>query len=77
MLSYGLSMPNTKSAAKAVRSSATKYVHNQSWKKKIKDVTKNMLGLLQKKDQNADILNKELSMVAKTLDKAAKEKCYS
>ncbi len=43
------------------------------WMKRVKEATKNVSKLLAQKGQSADILNKELSMVAKAVDKAAKE----
>ena len=67
-------MPNTMSAAKALRQSYKKRQHNLFWKKRILDVKKQISHLLQTKNSNADILNKELSLLAKALDKAAKEK---
>ncbi|OGC48064.1 hypothetical protein A2W32_05545 [candidate division WWE3 bacterium RBG_16_37_10] len=74
MLSYAGDMPNTMSAAKALRQSNKKRQHNLYWKKRISDVRKQISHLLQTKNLNADILNKELSLLAKALDKAAKEK---
>ncbi|HLB51341.1 hypothetical protein A3F07_00155 [candidate division WWE3 bacterium RIFCSPHIGHO2_12_FULL_38_15] len=74
MLSYAGDMPNTMSAAKALRQSNKKRQHNLFWKKRISDVRKQISRLLQTKNLNADILNKELSLLAKALDKAAKEK---
>ncbi len=67
-------MPNTKSAEKAVRQSNRKRLHNIFWKKKVKAATKTLNDLLETKAPNADILKKEASMLAKAVDKAAKEK---
>lgn len=67
-------MPNTKSAKKALRSSARKRQHNFLWKKKIKDTTKSLDKALELKKSEAGILNTQLSALQKVLDKASKEK---
>ncbi|HSX39762.1 MAG TPA: 30S ribosomal protein S20 [Candidatus Saccharimonadales bacterium] len=64
-------MPNIMSAKKALRQSAKRHEQNQSWKKKIKAVTKNLDQLLQTNSSTVDILKKEESALQKVLDKAA------
>lgn len=66
-------MPNTMSAKKAVRSSARKRENNLTWKKRIKNVTKDLDKALSGKDASVDV-KKTLSLLQKILDKAAKEK---
>lgn len=66
-------MANTKSAKKAVRSSAKKKLHNQNWKKRIKTAVRNLTDLLKEAKSLEDKV-KSLSVAQKVLDKAAKEK---
>lgn len=65
-------MANTSSAKKVIRSSQKKRLHNISWKNRIKQGIKNLESLL-KSQASAEQLNKSLSQVQKTLDKASKE----
>jgi small subunit ribosomal protein S20 len=65
-------MANTKSAKKAVRSSAKKKAHNLSWKKRVKLALRNFTDLL-KDGKSVEDLNKSLSVAQKALDKASKE----
>ena len=74
MLSYGTLMPNTKSAKKVVRSSARKRQFNNLWKNRVKNSIKNLESILKTGKGDADILNKELSVLQKALDKATKNK---
>ncbi|RPH70906.1 30S ribosomal protein S20, partial [bacterium] len=73
MLSYQASMPNTKSAIKAVRSSKKKNAHNLFWKKKMKDALKDLKKSLDSKDKE-EVLNSKLLALQKVLDKSSKEK---
>ena len=74
MLSYATSMPNTKSAKKAIRASLKKRQHNRYWKSRIRASTKSLEENLGNSKADADILNKELTALQKVLDKAAKNK---
>jgi len=74
MLSYATSMPNTKSAKKAVRSSLRKRQFNNYWKNKVKESVKSIKSNVENKKVDVDILNKELMALQKILDKAAKNK---
>ena len=67
-------MANTKSAKKAIRSSARKASHNSMWEKMIKDATKSLKAELEVKSPKAEDLNTRLTKLQKVLDKAAKEK---
>lgn len=69
-------MPNTKSAKKAVRSSARKKMNNLFWKKRVKDAAKNLKTSLSSKEVSADILKTQLSVLQKVIDKAAKERVF-
>ena len=73
MLSYHPTMPNTKSAIKAVRGSAKKNEHNLFWKKKMKDAVKELKKSLEIKE-STDVLNGKLLALQKIVDKASKEK---
>jgi ribosomal protein S20 len=66
-------MPNTKSAAKAVRSSKRKNVHNLFWEKKVKDALKSLKKGIDSKE-TAEILKEKLRALQKVLDKSIKEK---
>lgn len=66
-------MANTQSAKKAIRGSEKKRQHNLFWKRRVNSAEKNLTKLL-KDGANADILNENLSVLQKILDKAAKEK---
>ncbi|MFC1622258.1 30S ribosomal protein S20 [Patescibacteria group bacterium] len=66
-------MPNTKSAKKALRGSNRKRLYNAFWKKRIKSSTKNLERALATKKASTDILNKELVVLQKALDKAIKK----
>jgi len=72
MLSYGTLMPNIKSAKKAVRSSSRKRQFNNFWKNRVKGSIKNLDKVLKTGKVDTDILNKELSVLQKALDKATK-----
>lgn len=65
-------MPNIKSAKKAVRSSSRKRQFNNFWKRRIKNSIKNLDNTLKTGKVDTDILNKELSVLQKVLDKATK-----
>ena len=65
-------MPNTKSARKAVRSSARKRQFNSYWRKKVKESVKAVKNNVENKKVDAVILNKELLVLQKVLDKASK-----
>jgi ribosomal protein S20 len=66
-------MANTKSAKKAIRSSKAKKIHNTMWEKKVKDNIKELKNLLDSKPESA-VLTKQLTVLQKSVDKAAKEK---
>jgi small subunit ribosomal protein S20 len=66
-------MPNTKSAVKAVRSSKRKNAHNLFWKKRIKEVLRNMKKGVDSKESE-EILRNKFVALQKVLDKSAKEK---
>ena len=72
MLSYATSMPNTRSAKKAVRSSLRKRQFNNYWKNKIKESAKTLRNNIENKKVDADILSKEFIVLQKVLDKSAK-----
>jgi small subunit ribosomal protein S20 len=72
MLSYATLMPNTRSAKKALRSSLRKRKFNNFWKKRIKESMKTLDDILETKNNDAAILNKNLTALQKVLDKAAK-----
>jgi len=72
MLSYATSMPNTRSAKKAHRASLLKRQFNSYWKNKIKDSRKSLDNNIGNKKVDIDILNKELMILQKVLDKASK-----
>lgn len=72
MLSYATSMPNTKSAKKSLRSSSRKQKFNNYWKKRIKDARRSLEDNIKTKNTDTDILNKNLVVLQKVLDKAAK-----
>jgi small subunit ribosomal protein S20 len=63
-------MPNTKSAQRRMRSSATKHLHNRSVKSRLRTLEKGYLGLLGagKKDE----AGKALQAITSAFDKAAK-----
>ncbi len=63
-------MPNTKSAEKRVRGSATKAAHNRRVRSRLKLVEKRYLALM--KEGNLDEASKALSSVASAYAKAAK-----
>lgn len=67
-------MPNTKSAKKALRSSLRKRKFNNFWKKRIKEIRRELDDNLKTKNKGTDILNKNLMALQKVLDKAAKNK---
>ncbi|MBU0534649.1 MAG: 30S ribosomal protein S20 [Patescibacteria group bacterium] len=66
-------MANTKSAKKAVRSSARKRSHNLMWKTKYKQQLKAVYKAVAGKETEEVILEK-FKALQKSLDKAAKEK---
>lgn len=66
-------MPNTTSAKKALRGAHRKKVHNLFWKKRVKDIIKNIKAHIQS-GTALDIIKKEESILYKVVDKAAKEK---
>ena len=66
-------MANTKSAKKAVRSSARKKLHNLLWKTKFKQQLKAVYKAIAGKETEEVILEK-FKALQKSLDKAAKEK---
>jgi small subunit ribosomal protein S20 len=63
-------MPNTKSAARRVRSSARRQLHNKSIKSKLKTLEKNYLDLAHSGDK--DKASAALRSITSALDKAAK-----
>ena len=67
-------MANTQSAKKAIRSSARKKSHNAMWEKKIKNALKVLKEGIATRNAKIEDLNKQLSVLQKALDKAAKEK---
>lgn len=67
-------MPNTRSAKKALRGSLKKQQNNTFWKNRIKSSMKTLNRSLDTKSTEVGILNKELSVFQKILDKAAKNK---
>ena len=67
-------MSNTKSAEKANRQSIKKRQYNLFWKERARNLAKSIKKALQTAPKNADILNKELTALQKTLDKATKNK---
>lgn len=67
-------MPNIKSAKKALRSSLRKKQYNNFWKNRIKRSLKTLKGNLETKGTSTDILNENLAVLQKILDKASKNK---
>ncbi len=63
-------MPITKSAKKALRSSAKKHIFNLRTKKKLTDAVKEAKTVAVKKDKKASLA--ALSLAYKAIDKAAK-----
>ncbi len=74
MLTYIASMPNTKSAKKAVRSSAKKRTHNLLWKHRIKTAVKTVKDSIRGKISDEQVLKEQMTAVQQALDKAQKEK---
>ncbi|GIW69264.1 MAG: 30S ribosomal protein S20 [Patescibacteria group bacterium] len=66
-------MPNTKSAKKALRSSASKRKHNIYWKDKYKTSMKNLKGVIESPN-GGEAAKENLRALQGILDKAAKEK---
>ena len=66
-------MPNTKSAKKALRSSASKRKHNIYWKDKYKASIKNLKSALESAN-GGEVTGEALKALQGILDKAAKEK---
>lgn len=66
-------MPNTISAKKAVRSSQRKREHNQMWLNRIKSMVKTIKKTILTKEFDLTVANEQLSVLQKTVDKAAKE----
>ena len=73
MILYIPSMANTKSAKKAVRSSAKKRSHNIMWKTRFKAAIKAVSKAITGKETDVVILEK-FKALQKALDKASKEK---
>jgi small subunit ribosomal protein S20 len=73
MLLYIPTMANTKSAKKAVRSSARKRSHNLMWKTKFKQQLKAVHKSISGKEIE-EVLLEKFKALQKSLDKAAKEK---
>ena len=65
-------MANTKSAKKALRSSVRKRQFNSLWKSRIKNSMKTLNKNLKTKKVDVAILNSDLMVLQKVLDKAAK-----
>ncbi len=65
-------MPNTRSAAKALRQSNKRKIQNDFWKKRIKDVLKSLRKQLDTDQVDIDIIKKEESLLYKVVDKASK-----
>jgi small subunit ribosomal protein S20 len=63
-------MPNTKSAARRMRNSARRQLHNKSIKSKLKTLEKNYLALAESGDK--DKASAALRSITSALDKAAK-----
>lgn len=63
-------MPNTKSAARRVRSSARRQLHNKTIKSKLKTLEKNYLALTTSGDKEK--ASAALRSITSALDKAAK-----
>ena len=73
MLSYAASMPNIQSAKKALRGSMKKRQYNSFWKNRVKSALKTLKNNLETKKAGVDILNKDLTVLQKVLDKASKK----
>lgn len=67
-------MANTLSAKKAIRGSEKKRQHNLFWKRRIKAAAGNLLKLTKDSKADAKLLNENLTVLQKVLDKAVKEK---
>ena len=70
-------MPNTRSAKKAVRSSARKRTQNLFWKGRVKRASKTLDNTLSDKKGEGSVLNGQLSALQKVLDKASKNNVIS
>lgn len=65
-------MPNTRSAKKALRQSKSKQTTNIFWKKRIREVVKEIKKQLKTKGTSVDIIKQEEKKLYKVVDKAAK-----
>ena len=72
MLLYATLMPQIKSAKKALRGSMRKRQYNNLWKARIKSSIKNITRNLGTKGTDIAILNENLVVLQKVLDKASK-----
>ena len=66
-------MPNIQSAKKALRGSMKKRQYNSFWKNRVKSALKTLKNNLETKKAGVDILNKDLTVLQKVLDKASKK----
>lgn len=73
MLLYIPIMPNTKSAKKNIRSSASKKSHNDMWEARFKSAKKSLHKSISAGD-GKKIVEEKFFALQKSLDKAAKEK---
>ncbi|MBT6401080.1 30S ribosomal protein S20 [candidate division WWE3 bacterium] len=67
-------MANTQSAKKAIRGSEKKRQHNLFWKRRIRAAARNIINLSKEEKADAKLLNENLVVLQKILDKAAKKK---
>lgn len=66
-------MANTQSAKKALRGSQRKRQHNLFWKRRIAAAAKNVRSIVADEKADEKLVNENLVVLQKTLDKAAKE----
>jgi len=67
-------MPNTNSAKKAHRGSIKKRAHNQFWKVRVKNAVKSLKSTIGSKIVDSKVINDQLKVLQKAVDKASKEK---
>lgn len=70
---YISDVANTLSAKKALRGSEKKKQHNLFWKRRVRAVSKNIDKLLKEGKATDQVLNENLIVLQKMLDKASKQ----
>jgi small subunit ribosomal protein S20 len=70
---YIIAVANTQSAKKAIRGSERKRQHNLFWKRRIAAATKNLRNVVGDEKADEKLVNENLMVLQKILDKAAKK----